>query len=394
MKTTLVCTIFLFLSSFLSSQVRFEKGYIIDNQNRKFDCYIKNFDWKNNPESITYKLEKEDQPSKINVSEFKEFGIENECKFIKAKIEIDRSSNMTDKLSNNMRPDFAEEILLLKVLVDGKASLYSYQERNLTRYFFKVDNMDIEQLVYKKYLVNYSRIAENNQYQQQLTNNLKCGKQKDINLVAYTKGHFTKYFANFNLCNGTEYVVYGKKKLKNLINLSVKFGVNQSNFTFTEISSNGLFDLEYDPKTSFRFGASFEYFLPFGKNKWSLLLEAYYQKVNFSNPSNFQSDLEVSNSAIEVPFGVRYHKFFTENTELFLSALFVTDIFATTDVINSPIDLSGSSTIGNFGFGLGLQHKTISLEARYVFGKNFLKDFASYKTEYKGLSLILGVSLY
>ena len=38
------------------SQISFENGYFIDNDNQKINCLIKNLDWENNPTKFKYKL--------------------------------------------------------------------------------------------------------------------------------------------------------------------------------------------------------------------------------------------------------------------------------------------------------------------------------------------------
>ena len=53
-KLFFLLTIILSLNSY--SQVSFEKGYHIDNNDQKISCLIKNLDWKNNPTKFEFKL--------------------------------------------------------------------------------------------------------------------------------------------------------------------------------------------------------------------------------------------------------------------------------------------------------------------------------------------------
>ena len=46
---------FLFFAMILNAQTNFEKGYCIDNTGNTIICYIKNFDWRNNPNTFKYK---------------------------------------------------------------------------------------------------------------------------------------------------------------------------------------------------------------------------------------------------------------------------------------------------------------------------------------------------
>ncbi|NOJ76422.1 hypothetical protein [Empedobacter stercoris] len=134
----LLKTIFIFLFTIsIHAQIRFEQGYIIDNNNQRQDVLIKNIDWLNNPKSIEYK---NDETSKIEIAtinQIKEFGINNRSKYVKADVKIDRSSEELSNISNIQEPEFKEETLFLKVLIEGEASLYDYVDYNLKRFFYK-----------------------------------------------------------------------------------------------------------------------------------------------------------------------------------------------------------------------------------------------------------------
>jgi len=84
----------------------------------------------------------------ISFEEILEFGIEGASKFIRRSVLIDKSS---DHLSLEKAPSFELETLMLKVLVEGKASLYYYTQGSFQRFFFANNGSEIQQLVYKKY---------------------------------------------------------------------------------------------------------------------------------------------------------------------------------------------------------------------------------------------------
>ncbi len=110
---------------------------------------IKNNDWKNNPETFEYKLFENNEPVNADVNSVKEFGIYSISKYIRSKVKIDKSKENLDDLSYDKEPLYVEEVLFLKVLVEGKSNLYYYVNGNLQRYFYNKDNSTIEQLVYK-----------------------------------------------------------------------------------------------------------------------------------------------------------------------------------------------------------------------------------------------------
>ena len=97
-------------------------------------------------------------------------------------------------------------MLLLKVLVEGKANLYSYVEGNLFRYFYSLDNNKIEQLVFKSYIID-EKYGENNKYKQQFLNELKCDgiTLNQVERLEYKKNSLTNFFKKFNSCTNSDY---------------------------------------------------------------------------------------------------------------------------------------------------------------------------------------------
>jgi hypothetical protein len=74
-----------------------------------------------------------DQSKKGDTASVKEFGVYGSFKFIRAKVKIDRSSYKLGELTPDREPVWSDELLFLRVLAKGKASLYSYED--LSRFF-------------------------------------------------------------------------------------------------------------------------------------------------------------------------------------------------------------------------------------------------------------------
>ena len=119
------------------SQILFEDGYFINNSDQKIACLIKNVDWKNNPTEFEYKLAQDANIQKENIETVKEFGIDGLSKYYRVNVKIDRSSDQIDDLNPTKNAIFSNEQLFLKVLVEGKASLFIYVNGNLKRFFYK-----------------------------------------------------------------------------------------------------------------------------------------------------------------------------------------------------------------------------------------------------------------
>lgn len=145
---TLLTPLFFFLSLSVVGQIFFEKGYIINSANQKKECFIKNVDWRNSATYVEIKYSINGDIETISFEEILEFGIDGASKFIRRSVLIDKSS---DHLSLEKAPSFELETLMLKVLVEGKASLYYYTQGSFQRFFFANNGSEIQQLVYKKY---------------------------------------------------------------------------------------------------------------------------------------------------------------------------------------------------------------------------------------------------
>jgi len=203
------------------SQITFEPGYFINESNQKTECLIKNSDWYNNPTTFEYKLSQNDLIKIATLHTVKEFGINGSAKYISASVKIDRSSNDMDKLTSDKNPEFHEEQLFLKVLIEGKASLFLYKsEGSLTRLFYKINDTELNQLVYKKYLKN-SQIAQNDLFKQQLYQDLKGDaiKMDDFENIQYNPRDLKRLFIKYNESINSNFTNYEPTQKKDVFKL-------------------------------------------------------------------------------------------------------------------------------------------------------------------------------
>ena len=165
----------------VNAQINFEKGYFITNSNEKVECYIKNLDWWSNPSEFDYKInlnEKESTTAKIN--DVKEFTIEGESKYKRFEVNIEKSETMQSNLSQSKYPVWEKQTLFLKILIDGEASLYSYTESSILKFFYSTKTKPIEQLVFITYKTEDEIVKTNSMFRQQLYNNVRNEDTKDI----------------------------------------------------------------------------------------------------------------------------------------------------------------------------------------------------------------------
>ncbi|WP_125720283.1 porin family protein [Flavobacterium ustbae] len=408
MKIKLLLLFALILSFKSYSQIVFEKGYFIDNNDKKTNCLIKNIDWSNNPSEIQYKLDEQDQPITISIQQIKSFEIENQSKYERFTVDIDKSTSVISNMSYDKNPEFKKETVLLKVLLEGKASLYEYVFGNTTRYFFKTDSVEINQLVFKSYKTSEEQIAQNKQYKQQLWMALKCDNIviADVEKLTYRKNSLLKFFTKYNECNNSKYTIFKSNEKRDLFNLNIRPGITSSVISISNPSmSTPDYDRDFDNKIGFRFGVEAELFLPFNKNKWAVIFEPTYvggykaEKSRLDSRTNEELKGNIQYNAIELPLGIRYYMFLNNDSSVFLNGQIVMD-----QAINSEAYLEYSSQRNttlelkpttSFAFGLGYKFKQkYSVEFRANLGKNVVANYREWNSNYKSFALTFGYSIF
>ena len=408
-KILFALLVFISINGF--AQVVFEKGYYIDNSGQKIECLIKNLDWRNNPINFQYKITENEQANEATIENVKEFGIYNTSKFIRGTVELDRSTEDTNNLSKDRNPIFEEEQLFLKVLKEGKANLYAYNDTGLRRYFYRIENSGITQLVYKKYETLNGKLGVNNYYKQQLLKELKCSSisLKEIENIAYKKNSLIELFTDYNTCNGSEINGFKEKKInRDLFNLTLRPRLNNSTLAF-ETTFNSSFSVDFGNKVGFGFGLEAEFVLPFNKNKLAIIIEPTYQsyksdviRTEANNISGGFVIAEATYSSIEVPIGFRHYFFINNKSKVFVNASFVLDIPLKTlteykrdnNSILFTFDRPESQT--NLAFGAGYKfNDKFGLEIRYQTSREVIDaNRSNQNSDYKTLSVIFGYSIF
>lgn len=388
------------------SQIVFEKGYFINENDQKVDCLIKNIDWNNNPEGFEYKLSPNANIEKASIENVKEFGIDGISEYIRATVQMDQSSDKIKNLSPEKNPIFKEQQLFLRVLVEGAASLYVYNNGTLTRFFYNTHDSLIQPLIYKRYLTG-KNINENNYFKQQLLNELKCSgiTIKDVEKLSYNSKHLVNYFIKYNECINTDYINYESTIKKDFFHLSIRPGLNLSSLTIENLSESSR-GAEFGNKFNFRFGIETEFILPFNKNKWGILVEPTYQYYEYEKTTevNYVSGglrvSEVKYNSLEIPVGLRHYFFLNNESKVFANISYVLDFSS-----NSSIEfLRGDGSLynslevksrGNLALGIGYKYMDrYSMEIRYHADRDIIADYFFWNSSYKTLSLIFGYSLF
>jgi hypothetical protein len=396
--------VFLFILISVKSfgQPRFDKGYIIDNNNKTTECYIKNLDWKN-PTEVEAKSSETDPVKIIPASSIKEFCIYGSYKYINRTVQIDRSpgyfKSLTDydRLSAYKDPTWSTEQLMLKVLVEGKASLYYYEQGNLMRFFYSVSD-SIMPLIYKLYKVetkDKKEIYKNTTYRQQLWVDLMCSNVNEsfLNKLGYTFDELVKYFRNYNDCVGENYVDYSKITNREIFNIKITPGVNLSKIALDNgLSNKNDFQMHY---LCFRLGIESEFFLPFYNNRLSIFFEPTYNY--FKTTKYFAEDTAyLKYNSIEFPIGLRYYSYLNESSKLFFDGQYISNfsyIFNSSLKFNRPPSFAIKDG-ASFSIGAGVLYKNLSAEIRFYTNRKILSDYYFWSNDYIRYSFVVGYKLF
>lgn len=131
---------FVLFTSGLFAQKGFEnykKGYIINKESIKVECFIENFDWDKAPKYFNYKISETSKKVKATVENCKEVKINEGFKYIVANVDIDTSTEITSALDDDENIIFKNKTLFLKVLMEGNLSnLYHYKTKASDNRFF------------------------------------------------------------------------------------------------------------------------------------------------------------------------------------------------------------------------------------------------------------------
>ena len=235
------------------SQIQFENGYIITNEGERINCLIRNLDWKNNPKAIEYVLAEGEEVKQATIERITEFGIVDGNTFRRFVVKMDRSSDFLTSLSTERNPSFAEETLFLKVLIQGKATLFQYEEDGLLRFFYSVDQQPVSQLVFKRYHTPDDQVVRNEMYKQQLVNELSCGQlNEDALKVKYSPSDLERYFSAFNACHGSDSNRLNKVMKPDLFNLNIRPGLAYNSMTLTGYAV--IVDADFGKQPTYRLG--------------------------------------------------------------------------------------------------------------------------------------------
>ena len=414
MKKTLLFTVLLIIVTSINcySQGKFEKAYFIDNNDERTDCLIYNNDWKNNPTSFRYKLDKDSGIQRETIDNIKEFVLSNNIKFQRFVVDIDTSSTDDENLSRHRRPDFKTVTIFLKQLVEGKGNLYEYKNGNGVYFFYSVNDTDCKQLIFKKYMgskkvgnVLWEAIKKNVRFRQQILMDLKCDdlNEKDAMSLKYKKEDLVNSFVTYNKSENSKYRLLDIPKKRDLFNFGIRSGIRTSSYYVTStISKNS--DVDFGRKQNLSIGVEAEHILPFNNDQWSVFIEPTFQYFK-SEKDIFNTSYDIKDGegimnykSLEIPIGLRYNYIFNKQSKIFFNIIYARDI-----PLNSKLKLnvhneSNEIKINNSGIfsaGIGYSYSSkFRIEFRQVISRTMPIEAGYWKNSFMSSSVILGYNIF
>jgi len=292
--------------------------------------------------------------------------------------------------------------------VEGDASLYSYAEGELQRFFYQIDTPEPQQLIYKYYRVGKNRARENLAFRQQMRNAFQdCSNIafEEIDQVDYRTKDLVKLFVAYNECQNVDYVDYTAMnptgRERNTFRITPRVGLSSSaiEVDFQGLAANNR-DTDFGNQLSLRLGLELEYILPFRNSKWSVILEPNYQYYNATAELEI-FEAQVDYSTLQLPLGIRHYFFLSESSSLFVNLAFIyrfnldTDLVYIRDITGARLVESEPNPGPNLVFGAGYRYNDkISIEARYQLGQSLFDTDQEYDFTHSVASLIVGYRLF
>lgn len=385
--------VLLFFHSTLYAQIKYEPGYYVDIDGNQVVGFIKNVDWKNNPESIEFRSDLESEVVILTPDEIQLFEINGYLKYVGITIDVDESSDAASELTTSAVPNYIERSVFLKVLIESEASLYSYTSRNSRRYYYNLSGNAIEPLEYKKFIVTGTLVRENLGYQIQLRETLLCASitERDITRLEYKRKQLEAIFIKFNECIGSPYSTYKGKK-KDSFNLSIgpRFYYTTLEVTGSEARDN----VDFGSVSDFIFNIDAELFLPFNNNQWSLTAGVTYQEFKNEITNEFGT-VSFDHHGYNIPIGVRYNRFITDKSRFFLGSAFVVTLFGKTTIDYSYRN-DASDDISKIGilFSTGyVYNDLITAQVRFEPRRQLFALATKFQTMYQTTSFSISYNL-
>ena len=342
-RILLILSIISFSSAVFSQSKNYEAATIINNDNETLTGFVKNEDWRQNPNEILFKKEMEDEEKTYAATDIKSFQLSSGGKYISQKIIIENSKfrvlteiDELNYLEVQREPVLDTLTTFIQLAVDGKKKLYIYKDARYRSHFFIKKDKKIEYLYYgiqlydensnvKEISSNHKAdgfawlntqqmsIIENKEYINQLKSYFKkCSVIGDIlGNVSYEKNDIIKLFSKYATCKDEEVTI------ENIADKQVNY------YLIGGLSSTNLLKYEASPTYTGRYlplidgvsenpltpilGGAVEFVLPGLYGRHSLMNSLMYRSIHLKGSWN-QFDREEDTRIKNYEFKINYIK--------------------------------------------------------------------------------------
>ncbi len=368
------------------AQIDFQPGYYIRNGGPRISCLIKDYGWLNCPTSIICKSSPDAAPVTIGMDSIIEFGVGG-AKYQRWEVDVETSGSGIDELSSSPIPNFRHVRAMLKILVEGRASLYLYTTKRLSRYFYRLNGGQPRPLVFKQYLDQDRIIHANEEFIKVLADSLSCSAPDfpDPSSVRYEANSLTRFFITYNICAKSPYTDFFTKTGKPAFHLNIRPGADLANFIVKDYSGLSATKYPYGNHLGFRIGAEVEMILPFNRNKWAILIEPEFRTYTSSPDSGYHMDYK----ALQVLLGARYFLFIGAESKLYLTAGLFSNFQLGSTVEYETFNLSIEPRLGET-VAAGFRYKDrFGIEVQYQIPQQILDNYEYLRGTLSTTSLVL-----
>ena len=390
----ILITLFVFLvfPQLAFAQIEFEPGYYIDNSGDTTHCFIQNLDWRNNPSRIKVRPENSNSISVKTINDIREFVIHNDFKYRRFSVFINFATNNT--FDSNPGPELQDMKVFLKVLLEGKATLYEFTYGNTTNYFYALEGQRPECLVFKEYVNENGVRRRSSTFRKQIWEKLRCQgiSVNSVSHLKYNKSSLTNYFKLYNTCQGSVSIKLSSNNPASRFSLRPTYGVEFVTGWIGNDMDNEFLDVPLDKGIENVIGLNMEYILPFNKNKWSLTFQTNLHSYFTQGTENTR--VKVKRRAIEFPLGFTHYFFIDNGKKLFINPNFVTSLQYNfkqeLELSNRQLELDSGN---NFMIKTGLDWNKIRIEFGYHFSRSIVNKYFFWDSRYRRIYLGLGYKI-
>lgn len=413
---------FLIISFNVCAQRKYSPGYYITQTGQKIEGFIEDNISYDSPKRIFFKSTLESSANEVSISDISEFKIDNDFKFVKYNITYDQNqvenSNPINRLGKE--PYLQNKIVLLKVIVEGNATLYQAVINDCSFYYFKTNKENTPQLLlYRKYFYD-GRVYENNDFRKLLFERFSTNEKEISSFykMKYDMETLTDFFVKLNKEDNSlvaQSIVV--EKSANKMQYKVLAGVSGFN-TSLKYGNDGNIESSSPSFGSPLFGVEIAKSLGKNYRKSEVFGRFFYQNSKIDVEQESRRDniydrtlqMKADINSLCLNLGYRYAIVKTKQSKLFIqgsigynyalsgSSIVVNDekryiASDPTFVTVSEIEFKGFQSEIYYNFGLGYSLNKYALHLEYSTTRNYHDNNIDLKGGFDGFNLIFSYTI-